>query len=151
MLKKSAVFALAGIAASAAISVVSAPRAAADANGCTWSKGGVLAHNCINVRGSGTYVESVASQFYFGQPASIATDNVCDRQHEIAYTPQGGQRMVQSVNLTGCLAAAVVYTGGDYAVVNYGRNFEANSTVCTRAKNSATTDWTEWACETIEG
>lgn len=96
--------------------------------------------------GQGGYSIRVRSAYYYHNPVSGVGSSVCDRQHELAYF-KGGLRRTMQINPPSCLNPATVLTGGDFVTFEIPTIPDRDKSLCTRAKNSATSgNWTPYAC-----
>lgn len=120
---------------------------------CTNAPGPVAAYPAVCValakdgnEGQGNYSIRIRSIYTYHDPISGAGSTVCNRQHELAYY-KNGVRKTSDLSPTGCLNAATVLASGDFVIFNIPTLPDRDKTVCTRVKNSATSDnWTPYAC-----
>lgn len=90
----------------------------------------------------------MASGYYYAETGSFGA-NACDRHHEVAYYTSAG-RLTREIDPPGCVNAFQLQVTGDTATFDFNIDLAPNTPICTRARNSATSQqWTPYACEKI--
>ena len=122
----------------------------ASAQGCTTAPGSYSAVNCIEVQGSGQYVENTTSRYQYLNPAaSGVAPAVCNRKHQWIYKDILNQGAVRNVNPAGCVSSTAAFLTGAYAKLS-ANLWVGKGQFCARTNNTATNGaWTAYACINI--
>jgi hypothetical protein len=123
--------------------------ASASAYGCTLAPGYASSWNCIDVQGSGLYVDHAISTYDPGLPGwPPIPENLCDRYHQIkfqrssssTYTYWGG-------TITGCIWG---FDASNLWFIDLPNPLKHQSQFCGRTRNTHTDGvLSNWACITI--
>lgn len=124
---------------------MSSSPAQADAANCSLAGDGFIGSVCIDVRGSGTRVDSVKATFR-PDPGRFP-DQTCDRTYEVMYHPVDAlEAVTRSQYLEGCKIGYL----WDWVTWEDLPELEDGSMLCVRTQNNQieTLDdhWTTWEC-----
>lgn len=128
--------------------LLSQSRNPADANGCTWTNGGALSTNCVNVTGSGTHIDSIQGQIGPSATRSLGS-NMCDGEVEFSWYDGNGNRQQRTKGTPGCTPVVPGMLWSQ--TLNVDADAKDGSQVCTRSRSNLTQgSWSPYACETVK-